>query len=209
MKHLMILIVFCAAGLAMQGCATGSGLGGTTKYEMSFSDRQGLVDPETGENTGAMGDTGFQVKASGKAGDVIQSVAKMGYTWNTDGGTISVASDSSLDATARAQALTEFYAIQAQNFAQFTALLQMGMSVAAPLIGQNLDLNAAQRQIDSADDMAIRQQLVPMLEGLFGRLETSQNADRGRMTDIESRLQALIEQLGGLPNVTPPVVTEP
>lgn len=183
------LILLCAA-LALQGCATGSGLGGTTKYEMSFSDRQQLYDPETGEATNQIGATGFNVKASGKAGDVIQQVAKMGYKWDGDGsGNITVASDAQIDSTARAQALVEFYQIQATNFAQFSALLQMGMGLAAPLVGQHMDLGAAQAQANLLSRDANLAQIYPMIgQGL-------QQGQADSQANIEKLLPSLIQRM--------------
>lgn len=188
-----------AIGLIVSGCA---GLGGTTKYDMTFTDSQGLVDPETGENTGGMGDTSFHVSARGRAGDVIQQIAKMGYEWDSTSGKITVASDASMDSTARAEALKEYFAMQQANFSQFVTTLQMGMTLAAP-----------QKQTETANQFALRQQFGNLVNEKFDQIlplvqeqQTQMQTLRQQIIEQGGLIDRLVNGLGGLPA---PVVTPP
>lgn len=105
MKILPILI----SAYFLAGCiSTPMALGGKTKYSMQFNDTVSEIKDDTGSVVAPGQDTNFSVNISAAAGVDIKDLASMKYFVTPEGTVdILVASDTSADTTAQAQALLQ------------------------------------------------------------------------------------------------------
>lgn len=150
-------LIIGAALFGASGCATMvPAVGGKTEIETSFTD---TIGPDGVQNTQ------YNQKLKAPAGVEAKDLASMTYDWNADqSGGIAVSSDRSADTMGQAELLkAAFEANNAQINMLFGALIQAA-GIASPLIGQKIDLDAAQRATDRQNDAALDQRIADIVE---------------------------------------------
>jgi len=186
MKNIVLILALCV----LTGCvATTPAFGGKTRAETTFIDADG---------------TQYIRNVELPAGVQLEGQDAMSYEWTADTGKINIGQSGKGDTLRQAESLDLGTQANLQMIQGLTSLVGVVAELAAPLIGQNLTLDAAQAQTDSANDLAIRTSLVDRLDTLFERLGTAQKSDADRMTQIEEKLGALIDSLGGTSAGTTP-----
>jgi len=181
MKHITLIIALC---VCLMGCVTATpAFGGKTRAETSFIDADG---------------TSYTRNVELPAGVDLAGQDGMTYQWGADGsGNIAINQQGSGSTQGQAGLQAEGIAAQAQMFQSVASLVGAVAELAAPLVGSKLNLDAAQKAQETTNDMEIRSALVNRLDALSDKLFESQKADASRMTQLEQRLQALIDSLGG------------
>lgn len=162
---------------AVTGCAT-SGISGTTKLKSNY-DSQVMAD--------GTDHTVVNVEASGKAADVLKAVTTASlYSKDSEGNernmNFGAAQDN--DATKRGDIIKDINELWAAQTAGFMAMLQQFASIAGPLVGKNIEVDA---QTEA--------------------LRIQSRADRDKL--IKEIADSVIKQLPKPPAVTPAPAPQP
>lgn len=152
---LVVLAVVCLAG-----CGTlAPAVYGKTTYDMKFGDKLSPGPDGTGGQ-----DTTFSVFVKAPAGVKIEDLVSMGYEWQPDSGKIAVSKQASQDSTAQAEMIKAVSEMQMNAFIQGMTLAggfaTAALPVAGELMGQHMDLQAAQAQTNAANKFQLGQQLI-------------------------------------------------
>jgi hypothetical protein len=106
------------------------------------------------------------ITAKGKAGDVLQAVSQASLLTKDGSGSernMTFGATQSNDATLRAQTIKDLNEMYVAVMNNALSTLQAGMALAAPLIGQRIDVQGANAQAGIAAKAAFRQQLLEAL----------------------------------------------
>lgn len=196
-----------AALLLVVGCATANGpLGGTTKLKSSYESHVKADGTE---------DTSVSIDAAGKAADVLQAVTKasletadgtgstrrmaFGATQNND------ATQRGIDYVQAHQADVEMYKAIIPALTQAIAdSLSQAMQLGAPLIGQHMQNQAAQDQLNAQNRAALQQSIT----GIIGPMLQQQQA--AQQQRFQNMIDAAIAGLrSSLPTLAIPPATSP